>query len=272
MEIAEYRGLHFDIPRMSDVGGHVLPIIHKPDLGPSATRLCSFSDVWSVDRYNVKPLIEKVGTVNDKESFEFPAGLRVLDMPIKMPESDIYRFPACVARFSGLIKKIAEMEHATNSYVDECYAYLTIDQGLVEPGATQRNGGAHVDGFQGSRIAEKTLINRSYVVSSCLPTIFYNHGFNLVDLDASKHDFFLEMDLQAQKAEAIQPKALDIMLMNAYTVHEAAVATQKTYRTFFRLSYDVKVFDRLGNTHNPMFDYAWDMVPRDVHGTIERFR
>ena len=25
-----------------------------------------------------------------------------------------------------------------------------------------------------------------------------------------------------------------------------------------------RVFDRLGNAHNPLFDYAWEMVERDI--------
>jgi hypothetical protein len=33
-----------------------------------------------------------------------------------------------------------------------------------------------------------------------------------------------------------------------------------------RLSFEERrrVFDRLGNAHNPLFDYAWEMVERDI--------
>lgn len=35
-------------------------------------------------------------------------------------------------------------------------------------------------------------------------------------------------------------------------------------RTFIRLSFEERIFDRLGNAHNPMFEYDWKMVPRDI--------
>jgi hypothetical protein len=38
----------------------------------------------------------------------------------------------------------------------------------------------------------------------------------------------------------------------------------ETKRTWVRLSFEVRIFDRLGNTHNPMFAYDWPMVPRDI--------
>ncbi len=56
--------------------------------------------------------------------------------------------------------------------------------------------------------------------------------------------------------------------MDAYAVHTAAQVTIETDRTFVRLSYSVRKFDRLGNSHNPFFDYTWDMVERDVHLTL----
>ncbi len=52
--------------------------------------------------------------------------------------------------------------------------------------------------------------------------------------------------------------------MNAYSVHRGVDATVDTFRTWLRLSYEVREFDRLGNAHNPLFDYNWKMVERDI--------
>ena len=41
-------------------------------------------------------------------------------------------------------------------------------------------------------------------------------------------------------------------------------APERVYRTWIRLSFEVRKFDRLGNAHNPMFDYDWEMVSRDI--------
>ena len=31
-----------------------------------------------------------------------------------------------------------------------------------------------------------------------------------------------------------------------------------------RISWEARKFDRLGNAHNPLFDYNWKMVERDI--------
>jgi hypothetical protein len=38
------------------------------------------------------------------------------------------------------------------------------------------------------------------------------------------------------------------------------------HRTWLRLSFEERrrIFDRRGNAHNPLFDYAWEMVERDI--------
>ena len=59
-------------------------------------------------------------------------------------------------------------------FAAKAYAYITIDQGLIEPGNTQRKGGAHVDGFQGARINPKNEINYSYIISNLTPTACYD--------------------------------------------------------------------------------------------------
>jgi len=48
-------------------------------------------------------------------------------------------------------------------------------------------------------------------------------------------------------------------------------ARQTGFRTFLRISFDVKEFDRLGNTLNPLFDYKWEMTPREVQSGLIRY-
>ena len=52
--------------------------------------------------------------------------------------------------------------------------------------------------------------------------------------------------------------------MEAYCDHRGVEATEPTARTWIRLSFETRIFDRLGNAHNPMFSYDWKMVPRDI--------
>lgn len=265
------RGLRFDVPTLAG-SGVIFPIA-------KCERVLPFADTadWSVEGFGRANGPVFVGLVSDPEQFSLPRGVRVLDMPVKRAGSAVYYLPDEVVPWAGIVRRIAEVEHASNPYVDECFAYLTVDQGVVQPGTTQRNGGCHVDGFQGARIAQKTRCNRSYVVSDTTPTVFYRQQFDLVAggrLDSAKHDFFAELDLQARSACEERSRPHEVVLMDAYTVHRAEVLSSTTalHRTFFRLSFDPKVFDRLGNTPNPLLSTGWEMTIRDVHASLSRFR
>jgi len=205
-----------------------------------------------------------IGEVYDTEKFSNVRNLRVLDCPIKFPGSNEYRVPHELDQFDDVIAKAASHEHAINPNIDQFYAYLTVDQKYVEADNFQRKPGCHVDGFQGLRINPKRLINRSYIAYDRVPTVFYGQSFETEHLDEAKHDFFLSFDEQAKEEAEMRFDPYSIILMNAYSVHRSDKVTYPIYRTFFRLSYDVNRFDRFGNTHNPMFDYNWDMVTRNT--------
>ena len=192
---------------------------------------------------------------------------RILDLPIKMLDSE-YRIPEEVRGMRGFIQQAINFEHSLNPRVDSYYCYLTIDQGWVEPGQTQRRAGCHVDGFQGARINPKGMINRSYLTSNCLTSVFYPHAFQTQHLREDRDNFFLDFDRQAREDLAWRPQAGEIVLADAYCVHRCDVAIKKVWRTFARVSFDVREFDRLGNTHNPMFKYQWEMVARETQKSL----
>jgi len=169
--------------------------------------------------------------------------------------------------------------------------------------------GVHVDGFQGkaitipfqlnyfqgTRIQPKVVINHTYICSNILPTVFYLQPFRTCHLDPSRDNFFSDFAKQCQPEHIWQPSAYELTLMNAYCVHrgDALYGELPSYRTFLRLSYDVRQFDRfvtkcssvapqsnfvshlrLGNTHNPLFEYAWAMTARELNlpndmGTVQ---
>lgn len=59
-----------------------------------------------------------------------------------------------------------------------------------------------------------------------------------------------------------------VHFMDAYSIHESGIASHTGKRLFFRLTYDLKIFDRLGNTKNSMMNYDWPMIEREVHKTL----
>ena len=108
-------------------------------------------------------------------------------------------------------------------------------------------------------------------MSDVLPTAYYLQPFDLSRLDERVHDFFWEMNAQVadtSEAHRWQPRPAEITLMDAYTVHRGVMneTGARIGRTWLRLSFEERrrVFDRLGNAHNPQFDYTWTMVDRDI--------
>lgn len=193
---------------------------------------------------------------------EYP---RCLDMPIRMPNSDRYHLPTEWVGLLPLIEQITATEHAHNLNWKDYYTYITVDCKEVELSEQQRHGGLHVDGFQGARISPKTKITRNYVMTTNGGTRFYPQPFIVVD--ETKYNVFQGFDLQA-KDIFFTAKENVAYFMDAYTVHESGLAERAGMRTFLRVTYDLKKFDRSGNTHNSMLNYDWDMIERKVHGEV----
>lgn len=186
--------------------------------------------------------------------------LRILDMPVKFPRTD-YRVPPYASQFQPFVDQIAQH---VGHHGDDRYAYLTVDQGLVKKDASQRAGGCHVDGLQGARIQPKVAADFSFVVADALPTVFYIQSWNVAGIDVETQNLFQELDRQAQEYNEWRPEPFEIVECDAYLVHRADSANKDVVRTFLRLAYSVREFDRLGNSVNPRFDYDWNYVSRDT--------
>jgi hypothetical protein len=191
---------------------------------------------------------------------------RCLDMPIRLAGDTAYRLPDEWTPLVPVIGNILAIEHANNEHWADYHAYLTVDCSTVEADGQQRNGGLHVDGFQGARIDPKTKVTRNYVATSNGGTRFYPQLFN-ADLDDATFNLFEGFDLQAGEPQVAHENV--VCFMDAYTVHESGLAARTGLRTFLRVTFDLKPFDRLGNTRNAMIDYDWDMVARTVHETLQ---
>ena len=273
-----YAGVSFRLTSLSKERGFV-PLTARPKLSPSfdpQSQIAKDLDtIWDFAKFGEPRAPQRIAALGKGAAeFSIPNDIRILDMPIKMKGSSEIRLPAELAQFRDVIQKIIDHEFAMlpTEVVDKYYAYLTIDQSVVEPGSFQRKPGAHVDGFQGARIVEKNEVNHSYIVTDGIPTVFYPQKFDFSKLDVARHDYFREMDRTADESQAMRISKNEIWLMDAYSVHRADIATERTHRTFLRLSFDVKEFDRLGNTINPHFEYNWEMKARDVHATLEEYK
>jgi len=240
-------------------------ILKNTETLESNERLKEDERVFTYERYSEEihpPIkIESVGTEILNKEYH-----RCLDMPLRLAGSEEYRLPEEWWGLQELIESIISLEHHHNPNWIEYNTYLTIDCKEVDPEEQQRHGGLHVDGFQGERILKKTKVNRNYVATTNGGTRFYPQRF--VVADPKYFNVFMGFDLQAEDFIIAEPDT--VYFMDAYSVHESGFAEFKGLRTFIRLTYDVKEFDRLGNTHNSAIDYSWDMVERNVHDSVTR--
>lgn len=153
--------------------------------------------------------------------------------------------------------------------MDNYYAYLTVDQGTVPAGNTQRRGGIHVDGFQGVRQSPKYEPDHSYLVSDVLPTVFYKQPFETRHLNDEHHNFFVEMDGQGYELNAQRANPYEVNLMDAYTLHRADAASEDTHRTIVRVTFSKHRYDRLGEGDNPLIP-AWERTHRTISESLKR--
>lgn len=187
----------------------------------------------------------------------------ILDMPIKLPKED-FQIPFDI-EVEQIVDRCIQFEEEINVQWEDYYCYLTMNQGYVGVGETQRNSGAHFDGMQGEKYKEKFNVCHQYLVSSSLPTIYYTHEFNAERLDVTKHNWFNEFDRQKDKKYSMTPEPYELVLQTAYNVHECSVAKIGTKRTFVRIELSLKKFNRLGNTLNPLIDTSdWDYEPQPI--------
>jgi hypothetical protein len=268
-----YRGKKFTIPALTADGGVRFtprPAVNAVAVPADSPVILALNKPFDLQEFKIarRPVSLGVLPAHERRILDINHDVpRTLDLPIKFPGSD-YRIPKELAVYAPIVKRAANFEAAVNRRAyDEYYCYLTVDVGIVQPGRLQREAPCHVDGFQGARWNPKVRGNHTITVSNTIPTAYYVQPVDFDLLDEARHDFFFEMNRQVantnSKFEWI-PQDYEMTMMDCYCVHRGRAAEHEVFRTFIRISWEVRIFDRLGNAHNPMFSYDWPMVPRDI--------
>jgi hypothetical protein len=267
-----YRGKHYTVPVFSAHGGvefEPQPKLNTAPIAHDSPIMQTLNTPFRLSNFKVprKPISLGVLPPAEMAILSTPSGApRTLDLPIKFPGTG-YRLPKELAVFEPIIRRAANFQAACNPRWREYFCYLTVDMGVVKPGQLQREAPCHVDGFQGARWRPRRLGNHTVTVSNAVPTAYYVQPFDFRKLNIRKHDFYWEMNRQVAETNsefAWYPRDGEMTMMDCYTVHRGTEADEEVFRTFVRISWEVRKFDRLGNAHNPLFDYNWKMVERDI--------
>ncbi len=192
---------------------------------------------------------------------------KISDLVVRMPGSQ-FRVPRELGQAVPTIKRAANFARRINPRCfDEYYCYVTLQQGWVERSTAQRPSPCHVDGLQGARHQPKVRCNHSFIVSTAAPTVWYVVPVELRHLDDAKHNLFYEMDRQVKLsngANAWSPESNELVLMDCYCIHQGGLAQRRLWRTFLRISFEVRIFDHIDNAHNPLFAYDWPLADRHI--------
>jgi hypothetical protein len=163
-------------------------------------------------------------------------------LPIRMPGTDV-RLPPHVQSFEPLVRAI---EWGTDDYV-----YLTAKHMYVSRERMFNRPGWHADGFG--------TLDVNYVWSDHAPTEFCVQPFFLdVDCDRS----MVQMEAQADPRNVRTYGSHVLIRLDDRVIHRAPAAAEPGYRTFAKLSVSKDRYNLVGNAHNYLFDYSWDMAPR----------
>lgn len=244
------------------------------DLNPNLSEIEIFKNkLWDIEYYEKENYPIVLGTLTDLEIFSSlrnGIGMRFLDMPIHMPNLG-WRIPSELTQFIEPIAKAVSFEKLVNPYFEQqCYVYITVDQGEVEPRKAQRRTGWHGDSYLkiDSRKQKVNLAcDHVYVIADNCPTPFLPGPFSLKEIDPENID---EVNFQfAKVAEGKTPHFYPnytLLRLDPYCVHNVGFneSNLTLTRTFVKISISQSKYCKLGNAQNPLFVYDWPRIPR--HG------
>lgn len=239
-------------------------------------------EVWNVERFKDKGnLPDIVGTLENQAWFSQNNGIRVLDLCIKAPGQN-WAIPTALAQFQEAVHRARFQELMISGKGIE-YCYITVDQRPVKPGTSQRRDGWHSDAYivdeQGRQldvIPENAaylptgeLIERTYVAYDALPTLFLDGPWDLpdpTDCDAVLKSFNDQAKEKMYEKHPIVFGPYTLLCLSPYCVHSVQKneTPDMVDRTFIKIQFSSKMYNREENTRNPNIDYTgWTWVPRD---------
>ena len=217
---------------------------------------------WNPKNFGKENIPEIVGEIDNKKIFSNPGKVSVLDMLVKLPNGDI-KIPFKDKSINEIVDRVIKHEKEINPNWENYYMYLTLHQSFVKKGDSQRRGGAHFDGMQGSNYKDKLPICHSYIISDEVPTVFHTNPFDTSDL-TDKDNWFKKLSKQVDDDYNYNIKPYTIYFMTAYHLHSAMPTDKDTFRTFVRIEFSLKKFDREDNTRNPLINVKWNWKNRDI--------
>ena len=129
------------------------------------------------------------------------------------------------------------------------YIYLTVKSEYQRGGMGFNRPGWHIDDFGTD--------GQSYIWSNTQPTVFNDGPFDISD---DEHKSMVEMEQQANPANDYCFPDKTLVRMGR-SVHKVGLYIEG-HRIFAKITFSREKFNLLGNSHNYLINYDWDMQER----------
>jgi len=142
-----------------------------------------------------------------------------------------------------------------DNYVNS-YIYMSAKYLFQAKGCAYNRPGWHCDGFMSNDI--------NYIWSDTNPTVFNTSEFNLTQNDKVS---IQEMTEQATSDNDVSFPENTLIRLNQFNVHRVADQIEGM-RTFLKISFSKDKYDLIGNSHNYLLNYDWEMKERNAERNI----
>lgn len=180
-------------------------------------------------------------------------------LPIKLKGMEITVLEDRLTSLRPFLRQIEKdfIEDFGKKIFEVSYVYLTVKKLFQTKGCNFNRMGYHSDGFMTDDI--------NYIWSDNNGTIF-NHGyFNLTQNDSISIN---EMNLQADSRCEKTYKDGSLLRLNQFNIHKCQEVKNDGMRTFIKVSFSKDKYDLIGNSHNYLLNYDWQMRKRLMQRNI----
>lgn len=139
---------------------------------------------------------------------------------------------------------------------NDSYIYLTAKNLYQKENCGFNRNGWHSDGFLTDDI--------NYIWSDTQPTIFNFSDFQISNNDV---DSIIEMTKQADPNNDVIYPNKTLLRLNQFNIHRVG-EINKGMRCFLKVSFSRDKYDLIGNSHNYLLDYDWEMKERKEERNI----
>ena len=173
-------------------------------------------------------------------------------LPIKFPSNNVkdVRLPENLKYLEELIQAV----YLDHDIEDDDYLYVTVKHLYCTPYNLGNRNGWHIDGFQSNDI--------QFVWCDAAPTQYAIQDFHIED-DCSQS--MVQMSDQANEDTVWTSEPNVLYKIDTSNVHRVSTVPYEGMRTFVRISVSKEKYNLIGNAHNYLFDYNWEMFSRNLN-------